>query len=865
MRKLLYLSLFIFTSFTVFSQEAFSVNYKQSPLKEVLIDLENKTSLLFSYSEEVIKNKTISLVNTSITEKQLLKELNKQTKLNFDKIAASQVLISAPSTKINICGHLFDAKTKETLAFTNVLIKDTYRGVLSDENGYFEISNVNNDAIVIIQQIGFEKKHLKASSLTTKNCKHIFLISKDYELETVLITSYLTRGISKNTDGSISLKNDELSILPGLVEPDVFQSIQIIPGISSLDESASDIQIRGGSSDQNLILFDGIKLYNTGHFFGMISNINPYIVKNTKIYKGGASPKYGDRISGVIDISSDKYVPKETTGGIGVNGTHGDAYVKTPISKNIGLVLSARRAYTDMFQTPTFDALSEKVFQNTKINNSPINVQSGDDDDDVIENIGKESFFFYDGNAKLIIEPSKNDNIAISGLVTKNDLDFSVSDDDNLTSDRLYVENEGASIVWNGTKFKKLDHSFTAYYSNFDSDYKNQLFDDLIVEEESIRKNIVKDYGIDFNASYNISSLHAIKIGYQYSNTTVLFQLFRHQIEIDDDLPENTRDFNIERKSTNKANALYSEYIYKTKNRGFISLGIRGSHYSLVNNFFIEPRLNVEYPISKILRLKATVEKRYQPISQLIEFEDTQLRLENNIWTLSNNRDIPILSSLQYSAGILINVKGWTLDVDTYMKKIDGLTSFTNGFTNVSDEISIGKSNITGLDFMLRKKIGLYRIWLGYTFNDVEYTFEKLQNTPFRGNNDITHNFRISNTFEVNKWELSLGWMFRTGSPFTPIDNFNTHTGNIEFGKINSLQLPNYHRLDASVLHELFLSKNNFRATFGIALQNIYSRQVPLSVSYQLHSNAETGLNELIQVRQLSLSFTPNATFRLYF
>lgn len=864
MRKLLYLSLFIFTSFTVFSQEAFSVNYKQSPLKEVLIDLENKTSLLFSYSEEVIKNKTISLVNTSITEKQLLKELNKQTKLNFDKIAASQVLISAPSTKINICGHLFDAKTKETLAFTNVLIKDTYRGVLSDENGYFEISNVNNDAIVFIQQIGFEKKYLKASSLTTTNCKHIFLISKDYELETVLITSYLTRGISKNTDGSISLKNDELSILPGLVEPDVFQSIQMIPGISSLDESVSDIQIRGGSSDQNLIYFDGIKLYNTGHFFGMISNINPYIVKNTKIYKGGASPEYGDRISGVIDISSDKDVPNTTTGGIGVNGTHGDAFVKTPLSKNVGLILSARRSYTDVFQTPTFDALSEKVFQNTKITtNSQATGQ--DDDDDIIENIGKEDFFFYDGNAKVIIQPSKNDNIAISGLITKNDLDFTVTDDDDLISDKLIVKNEGASLLWQGTKFNKLNHSLKAYYSKFDGDYNNIITDDLVIEEENVRKNTVEDYGVDFNLTYPFNSTHAIKAGYQYSNTDVFFQLFRDQIEIDDDLPENTRDFNIERKSTNKANTLYSEYIYKTKNRGFISLGIRGSHYSLVNNFFIEPRLNVEYPISKILRLKATVEKRYQPISQLIEFEDTQLRLENNIWTLSNNRDIPILSSLQYSAGILINVKGWTLDVDTYMKKIDGLTSFTNGFTNVSDEISIGKSNITGLDFMLRKKIGLYRIWLGYTFNDVEYSFEKLQSTPFRGNNDITHNFRISNTFELNKWQLSLGWMYRTGSPFTPIESFNSSTGDISFGLINSQRLPNYHRLDASILYELFSTENNFKGTFGIALQNIYSRQIPILVSYHIDNNLDTGLDELNQVQQLSLGFTPNATFRLYF
>src|SRR5690606_34377384 len=116
-----------------------------------------------------------------------------------------------------------------------------------------------------------------------------------------------------------------------------------------------------------LILFDGIRMYNTGHFFGMISAFNPYVVEAAKIFKGGASPEYGDRISGVIDISSGEKIPKEVSGGFGVNGTHADAFMRAPVGDKVGVIFSARRSYTDMLQTPTFDALSEKVFQNTTL------------------------------------------------------------------------------------------------------------------------------------------------------------------------------------------------------------------------------------------------------------------------------------------------------------------------------------------------------------------------------------------------------------------------------------------------------------------------------------------------------------------
>ncbi|MEK6153333.1 TonB-dependent receptor [Flavobacteriaceae bacterium 3-367] len=873
MKKLLQSITLLFTTF-VFSQENLTVAYADTPLKQVLLDVQNKTALSFSYAEEVIKDKKINFTDSDITAAVLLGALADQTGLVFEKISETLVIISVPVTKLDVCGYLFDSESNTPLPYATVLVKGTSMGASTDETGFFQLEDVEEAAKLIIQYVGYADQTVEASAYGTTNCKNIYLRPKAQSLQEVVVLGYLNKGLDKTMDGSFILKNTSLGILPGLVEPDVFQSIQMIPGITSLDESASGIQIRGGSPDQNLIYFDGIKMYNTGHFFGMISTINPYVTESVKIYKGGASPKYGDRISGVIDISSATQVSDTVYAGIGVNGTHADAFLKTPLGKNAGLVLSGRRSYTDALQTPTFDALAEKVFQNTKIV-TDFGGQVVEDDDDASEIVGDENFFFYDANGKLILEPSNNDRITIGGLLTRNDLDFSSSDDEDLTQDLLIIENQGASFSWQGTRWGKFQHSLKAYYSHFDSDYNNTVSEDLLVEEENLRKNTVEDYGMDLNISYDFLPHQNIMLGYQYSNSDVFFQLFRDEagdadIEPGDDdeipLPSETRDFNEIRQNVNQANTVYAEYRYQPANKGFVSLGARASHYSLVDDFFLEPRLNVEYPITDKLRLKVTAERRYQPISQLIEFEDTQLRLENNIWTLSDGNDIPVLESSQFSGGFLLNVDDWTLDIDGYFKKIKGLTSFTNGFTNAAEELSQGESDIVGLDVLLRKKIGSYRIWLGYTFNDVEYRFEELQSNPFPGNNDVTHNFRIANTYETGNWQFSVGWNYRTGLPFTPVDSFSTITGDIDFGPVNSERLPNYHRLDASLIYKFGISTSGrTKATFGVSLQNVYSRQVPISIFYRVDQDPNTGLDELNQIEQLSLGFTPNATFRLYF
>ncbi|MEM1258897.1 MAG: TonB-dependent receptor [Bacteroidota bacterium] len=857
-------NLFSFLCFLYFlvvtGQENIAIDYNNTPLKTVLADLEEKTGLLFSYSDERIADVTITKTATSIEIDTLLDFISSKTGLLFERIGENQVIISLPNGKSTVCGYLFDVISKAPLPYATIVVKGTNKGFTSDENGYFLIENETLTSGVLLQYIGYATRLVFPADFGSSACKNIFLNPQAESLREVIVKSYLIAGIDKNKDGSISLSVTEQAPLPGNVEPDVFQSAQWLPGITTVNETVSDVQIRGGSPDQNLILFDGIKLYNTGHFFGMVSIFNPNITTDARIFKGGASPEFGDRISGVIDISGETQIPSKTTGGIGLNGTQADAHVKVPLGKKVGFVASARRSYADIggLATPTFDAISEKVFQNTVVGDVPANEEN---DEDLVE--GEETFFFYDANLKLIFRPSETDSIYLSGLLTRNDLNFRLQIDENLERDILTSENNGVSFEWKGKKGEHFKHAISTYYTNYESTYQNLFSAPNGFAERNLRRNSVKDYGITTSLAYLFSEKHKVQLGYQRFTNDVFYQISGDE----DGNPESGNDsFNEILSRKNTTNSMYTAYTYRPQNRGFFNLGIRVSQFSLLDDWYWEPRLNFEYPIGKTIRLKLTGEQRYQAISQLVEFDDTRLRLQSGIWTLTDNENFPLLESTQFSAGLLFDSNGWTLDIDGYLKNVDGLTTFTNGFTNAEQSYSIGSSTIFGLDVLLKKKLGNFNFWLGYTHNNVDYEFAEIDDASFPGNNDITHNLTLSNVYENGNWRFSVGWNYRTGAPFTQAIEFNNVSNDIIFGPINGQRFPDYHRLDASAQYRFQLSsKNKSSGIIGFSLQNIYNRQIPLSVFYQLDFNPETGQEELEQLEQLSLGLTPNFLLRFSF
>jgi outer membrane cobalamin receptor len=702
-----------------------------------------------------------------------------------------------------------------------------------------------------------------------KNIEFIFLgkenvvIKSSFDLafdanaleEVVLVSEYLTAGFDQNKkDGSVTLNPNKLGALPGLTDPDVLQSLQLLPGISSPTESASNLHIRGGTPDQNLILYDGIKIYHQGHMFGMISPFNPYIVENVNVFRSGTKAQFGDRIAGVIDINSLDEVPKEISGGAGFNFLHADAYIKAPIQKDkVGWVFSARRSINDIANLPTFNSFSDKVFQNTKI--EFVN-------DGVIEEELKvidDQFTFLDVNAKLIVTPDDFNKISISGLLVDNSLNYANVDfENNGTRDRLDLTNSGISAQWKYNPQGDWNLDATLHYSAFDSEYDFTDIENGGNGDFFNSINAVRDLGIQVQAGYSFNESVKAFLGYEFVNYDVSY-LFSFN---DEGAVEN-EDFN----SNLSGHNLYAEGQFKL-NDFFLRGGFRATSYVGTNQRFFEPRLYADYQVSDAFKLKASAEIKNQAISQILSFEFNDLQLAETTWVLFNDEEgVPVLNNRQFTFGFFLNKSGWKLDVEGYYKRVTGLTSFTRGFgsnsTTSGDDFYVGNSTVRGVDVLLKKKVNRFRTWLGYSYSKNDFEFPEVQSGSFPGNFDQRHILSWSGSYKYKQFQFSLGWQFTTGRPYT--EATGSANGDLVFGRQNATRLANYHKLDLSGFYDFYLDPNNqVKARLGLSVINLYNRDNVIDRNFFIDEGDDDN-NSLIERSNVGLGITPNLVFRVYF
>ena len=305
-------------------------------------------------------------------------------------------------------------------------------------------------------------------------------------LDEVHVTNYLTKGISLKNDGTVIIKPNQFEILPGLIEPDILQTIQALPGVSSVDETVSNLNIRGGTHDQNLILWDGIKMYQSGHFFGLISAFNPYLTNEVLVTKNGTSAQYGDGVSSTVDMRLDNNLNKDFSGGIGFNLIQTDGFAKIPLNDKLELQISARRSITDLIETPTYNQYFDRIFQDTDVTNNQTEINNT-----VTTN---EDFYFYDFSTKLLYDFSEKDKIRFSFLTINNNLDYleeaSINDIPEALSSGISQFNLAGGIEYYRNWNDAFSSSLNVYVSNYNLKATNF---DLINDQRLIQENEVLD------------------------------------------------------------------------------------------------------------------------------------------------------------------------------------------------------------------------------------------------------------------------------------------------------------------------------------------------------------------------------------
>ncbi|WP_456439984.1 TonB-dependent receptor domain-containing protein [Psychroserpens sp.] len=661
------------------------------------------------------------------------------------------------------------------------------------------------------------------------------------ELEKVIINSYLTKGISKRKDGSFQINPTNLGILPGLTEPDVLESIQLLPGVVSPNETASGFLVRGGKVDQNRLIWDGINIYHKGHLFGMISPFNPNATKTITFINKGSNPRYGERASSVISMTTNTEIEDEFKAQIGFNGINADAYFDAPIIKDkLGIQASVRSSYTNLYQSVTFNRLADKVFESTKIEN-------GDNPNN--------DFSFLDFNIKLNYKPNTNNSVFVSMISIDNQLDYTVNDSDTneAFNDRMSIKNTGYSFGWEKQWNTNLKQHTSAFFSDYELNYNFITFESNQQTSDFEKRNLIFDSGISTEFQQKINDNNSVTLGYQYVLKDVGYA-FRNTTNLEFILDQD--------ESIIQTHSLYVNYDYKNPKLFDLSIGARATYFDELDAYRFEPRLLLYKQLFKNVKLQISGEIKNQIISEIDETIISDLSLENRLWRLADGNDFPIINSKQVSLGFIYTNSGWTFDIDNYYKTLDNITALSFGFLNPENsQFNLGDQTIYGVDIFLRKRFNGFNTWVSYSFNNSESTYHEFNNdNSFTSRSNVIHSVTTSLSYKISKFKMALGWRWQTGKPFT---GSALGANGLEFNEgINTKRLPDYHRLDFSSTYDFDFSKESkLKGKVGFSIRNIYNRNNLISREYLGNNDFN---NEIEVIDKFSLGFTPNLMFRLY-
>ncbi len=842
--KILFSLFFLLSIPSILAQEENEVS-----LKSYLTELESKYAIKFSFVDEDLFGVKITVPNFNNLN-SIITALETQTKLKIEKLNQRYYTLTK-SSLVSICANVLDNYAQNTIPGATVEVLGSEIAIVTDSNGNFSLNDIPRNASLKVRYLGYITRYIAIDDLAdTTECTNILLDENLERLEEVVVYEFLTSGLVKQADASITLNTAELGILPGLIEPDVLQSVQALPGVKSIDETVSDINVRGGTNDQNLILWNGIKMYQSGHFFGLISAFNPYLTDKVTLYKNGTPTQYGDGVSSVISMQTKDDIEGSFLGGAGINLISGDVYGQFPINDKVAFQFSARRSTTDFLNTPTYNSFTERAFQDSEIQNQQ--------NQTIDENIDRDvTFLFYDFTAKLLYDINENQKLRLNFIGMTNDLRYIQTNTNTSETTQSFLEQANVSLglqlqsQWNS----KFSSHLNVYVSRYDLGAENFFNNNqLLIQENTVIENALK-----FDSTYAISDWLSWGNGYQYIETGITNIT---------DVTQPPFDSNI--RGVIRIHAPYSQINYTSfENRLIASGGLRVNYIENLDTFskwLLEPRLNLNFRLAKNLRAQLLGEFKSQSTNQVIDLEQNFLGVEKRRWILSDENELPITRSKQGSIGLNYEKNSFYVGLEAFYKKVQGISTRTQGFQNQNQfSGEIGEYDVKGLEFLINKRGSNYSTWLSYTYNKNDYNFDSIPPNLFPNNLDVRHAITLAGTYNIKKLKLGLGINYRTGKPFTAPQegdaalDTTSFPNRINYEEPNSSRLPEYLRVDASANYGFNITRR-LKGSASISVLNLTNRKNILNQYYRVSEN-----NEIETVINSSLGITPNVSFRLSF
>ena len=780
------------------------------------------------------------------------------------------VLFIQAQTKHTISGYITDGSSKETLIGATILDNRSGRGAITNEYGFYSLTLPDGLIELRTGYVGYKPSAIPLR-LVRDTIINIDVLPIDALDEVTIIGNREILGVRGSQMSAVDIPIEQIKAVPAMFgETDVLKALQLLPGVLAGTEATAGIYVRGGNPDENLLLLDGVAVYNVSHMFGMFSVFNPDAIKNVTLYKGSFPAHYYGRLSSVVDIRMKdgdlyRYHGNVSTGLISSKINLEGPIIKGKTSFNI----SARRTYSDIMLNAA-RALN-KVIE-----------YSDDEDQDM-------GYYFYDLNMKINHKFKDRDRLYLSWYIGDDDIYFNYKGSEGMVENRTRLNwrwgNTVAAIRWNHVMDPRLFLDVSANYTRYrhkmgieinDEDQANKSVNNAGTEMRSG----IYDASLRTDLHWSPSYRHDIRFGGSYTHhifTPDVVDIMINNNNRNDSI--RTVDFNQSYGShdvTANEFQLYFEDdmeltdVIKTNiGAGYATFYVNGRNYRS-----IEPRISARFLITDNLSIKTG----YAYMTQYVHL------LSNNMINLPTDMWVPVTANIepeqshQWALGAAYSVEGLAdFTLEGYYKQSDNLleykegSSYMAGDTDWQNKVAMGRGWSYGIEFMAQRSIGKFNGWIAYTWSRTQRKFDSPGMVINGGRTfdakydrrhklDITCNYKFSDRFD-----MSATWLYETGNCGTIYTQYYNSGDLIDDGdrrqittlgyydNRNNLRLNPTHRLDLGFnWHRNF--SDRVKRTLSLSIYNAYNNRNPFLVYIYTESrkNGDT-YNENRKLRQLTL------------
>lgn len=746
------------------------------------------------------------------------------------KIIAFMSLTSLYAQKFTISGFVKDSASGETLINASIVNKN-FMGACTNAQGFYSLTLRADTVALSYSYVGYKKQNIQLY-LAKDTVLNINLATQT--LGEIVIVDDNVSSIHETTSMSaFTLPVTQINSLPALLgEADVLKVLQLVPGVHAGAEGSSGVYVRGGGADQNLILLDGVAVYNASHLFGFFSIFNTDAINHVELTKGGFPARYGGRLSSVVDIRMKNGNMKKIEGAGSIGIISSKIKLEGPIaSERASFIVSARRTYIDIVAQPFIKKQAK-----------------GD----------RKGYYFYDLNLKVNYILNQHNRIFFSTYFgsdkayAKDKVSY-IGDTVQFRSNNMSGLSWGNlinSLRWHHTFSDNLFLNFTATTSRYNFNVSRDYYESVAIAgagQEVLsfgnRYNSgIRDLAIKLDIEYNANPQHFIRAGANHILHKFSPGVYVYKSNVDTGI---TSGAQIVRPAES---SIYIEDEFRLNEKTGLNLGVHTSAFFVQNKSYysFQPRVSSRISITKDLSWKTSYSRMTQYIHLLT---NVGIGLPTDLWVPSTERIRP-QEATQIATGLSKTYRSlYEVTVEAYLKNMSHLIEYKDGasYLNIEgdwqDKVAYGgKGKSYGLELLIQRKTGKTTGWAGYTLSKTTRQFSALNfGRKFPYKYDRRHDINIAVTHRLKKQiNLSLVWVYGSGNYLTlpsasyeAIDNsFDSRYPKVGkglyYGDRNSYQTKSYHRLDVSV--SCIKKKKWGERTWTFAIYNVYNRLNPFFI-----------------------------------